>query len=430
MNEQKNYQTMTSNNLTKGIARAKKYSVCLLALKKSDRKNVLLQLAKILKQETVNIIKKNKKDIEIARENGHIESFIERLELDKNKIRLMADSLSDLAILKDILFKTIREKDMTSGIHIKKISVPLGLIAMIYESRPNVTIDAFAMAFKSGNAIILKGGKEIQNTNKILVSLVKKALKKFSINPNIIQDFSGIDKNLSLQLISNQKIDCLIPRGGKNLIKFIRENAKVPTIITGASVVHIYVDESADLELAKKVIVNAKTRRVSICNALDVLLINKKIYKKILAELAPLLVDKNVTIIADKVGYDSLKKINYALLRKADKNDFDTEFLDYTLAVKIVDNLGEAINHIQKHSLGHSEAIITKSKVNIDSFFQNIDAACLYLNTSTQFSDGEEFGMGGEIGISTQKLHARGPFAYSELTTYKYLVTSNGAIRK
>jgi glutamate-5-semialdehyde dehydrogenase len=420
---------MTSNNLKKNILLAKEASYSLLKLKRTDRKAFLLRLAEIILQETAIIIKENKKDIDVARKNKHSESFIERLELDEVKLQATAKELIKLSGQEDVLFGIIDKKEMSSGINIQKIVFPIGLIAMIYESRPNVTIDAFAMAFKSGNAIILKGGKEIKHTNIILVSLIRRLLDKFSIDKNVIQDFSGISRRSILQLISNQRIDCLIPRGGKNLINFVKENSKIPVIITGASVVHTFIDESADMDIAKKVVLNAKTRRVSICNALDVLLIHEKIYEKALLELAPSLADRNITIKADRESHKKLKKIGYKLLQKASRNDFDTEFLDYILAIKIVKNLSEAISHIKEHSLGHSEAIITESKKNADIFFQTIDAACLYLNTSTQFSDGGEFDMGGEIGISTQKLHARGPFSYKELTTYKYLVRSNGATR-
>jgi len=264
----------------------------------------------------------------------------------------------------------------------------------------------------------------------VLVSLIKKVLEEFSVDVDMIQDVSGISREVVMELISDQRIDCLIHRGGKNLINFVKEYAKIPIIITGASVVHTFIDESADLEMAKKIIINAKTRRVSICNALDVMIVHKKVYKKILSGLSLSLADKKVAIRADGASYKYLKMIKYKLLQKASKNDFDTEFLDYVLAVKVVDDLEGAIAHIKKHSLGHSEAIITKTKRNADLFFQSIDAACLYQNTSTQFSDGGEFGLGGEIGISTQKLHARGPFAYQQLMTYKYLISSDGKIRK
>ena len=430
INELKKFPIMDINNLKQLINQAKTASTELLNLSAKQRSAVLLALAKSLLANQQAIIRTNQADIAAARKNGKTESFIERLSLDQAKIISMANSLKQIAARPDNLFKTINQTVRPSGLKIKKVVFPLGLIAMIYESRPNVTIDAFALCFKSGNAIILKGGEEISNANKILVGLIKKILAKFSINTKIILDLSSIDHKFTLALAQNEQIDCLIPRGGKGLISFVRDNAKVPLIITGASVVHIYVGASANLIMAKKVILNAKTRRVSICNALDVVLLHQNIYQNLLQLIAPGLAEKNVEIRADKKSFISLKKLNYPKLKKATALDFDTEFLDYILAIKVVGGFSEALKHIQTHSLGHSEAIITKSKKQAQEFFRTIDAACLYLNTSTQFSDGGEYGLGAELGISTQKLHARGPFAYEELTTYKYLTESNGAVRQ
>ena len=426
----KPFPIMKSNNLKKIINQIKLASAGLLDLSAGQRTSVLLTLAKLLSSQKKLIIQANLKDIKTARRMGKTESFIERLSLDNAKIISMADSLKQIAGLPDSLFKALKQTKRPSGLKIKKVVYPLGLVAIIYESRPNVTIDAFSLCFKSGNAVILKGGEEIAETNKILVGLIKQALTKAKINKNIVLDLSSIGRELTLDLTRNQQIDCLIPRGGKGLINFVKENAMVPMIITGASVVHTYVDESADLAVAKKVILNAKTRRVSICNALDVILLHKNIYQNFLKLIAAGLAEKNVEIRADKKSFATLKKINYLKLKNAVEADFDTEFLDYILGVKVVNNFIEAIAHIQHHSLGHSEAIITRNKKQAEEFFRKIDAACLYLNTSTQFSDGGEYGLGAELGISTQKLHARGPFAYEALTTYKYLAESHGATRK
>ena len=421
---------MASNNLNNLINRTKTASAELLNLTAKKRSAVLSALAKALSENQAIIFKANLKDMTAARRAGKAESFIERLSLDESKIKAMADSLKQVASLPDNLFKTIKQIKRPSGLKIKKVIYPLGLIAMIYESRPNVTVDAFALSFKSGDAVILKGGKEIANTNKILVGLIKKILTKFAINTNIISDVSAISRKGALALIQDERIDCLVPRGGQGLISFVKNNAKIPMIITGASVVHTYVDASADLNMAKKIIINAKARRVSICNALDVILLHKNIYQNLFKLIASGLAEKNVEIRADKKSFVSLKKLNYPKLKKATALDFDTEFLDYILAVRVANSFTEALKHIQAHSLGHSEAIITRNKKQADEFFKTIDAACLYLNTSTQFSDGGEFGLGAELGISTQKLHARGPFAHEELTTYKYLIESNGATRK
>ncbi|PIX11902.1 glutamate-5-semialdehyde dehydrogenase [Candidatus Falkowbacteria bacterium CG_4_8_14_3_um_filter_36_11] len=424
------YHPMRLNRIDKKIIAAKQASENILNLSDNTRKKVLLDISFALLRQARGIIAANKKDIAAAKKIGRNESFIERLALNQEKIASLADSIRKIALKKDILFKKIEARTMPSGITIQKVRVPLGLIAIIFESRPNVTADAFALAFKSGNAVILKGGKEIKYTNNKLIDLIKKILSTNKISPEIIQDVGGINRNLTKNLIFNELIDCLIPRGGKKLIDFVKNNAKIPVIITGASVVHAYVDEDADLSMAKKIILNAKTRRVSICNALDVILLHKKIYKKLLNLSIMELSDKKVEIRADEISHALLKKIRYSKLKLAKPQDFNTEFLDYILAIKVVRNFSEALAHIKKHSLGHSEIIITKSKYKAKIFFKQIDAACLYLNTSSQFSDGGEFGLGGEIGISTQKLHARGPFAFQELMTYKYIISSKGALRK
>lgn len=420
---------MTLAKLKKNIFLVKAAADSLLNLKAKERKQILLKLAHLLLSQSEQIMAANRLDAMLARRAGKTESFIERLELDHKKIKSMAESVKSIAEFKDNLFEIIEKRRVKSGLMIKKVRYPLGLIAMIYESRPNVTVEAFTLAFKSGNAILLKGGKEIKYTNKILVKLIKESLTGQKINGRVVSDLSGLDKRLTGELLNNRQIDCLIPRGGKSLINFVRAKAKIPVIITGASVVHMYIDDTADLSLAKKLIINAKTRRVSICNALDVLLLHRKIYEKILAALANELTAKQVEIRADKPSRQFLKKLNYPKLKAASLKDFDTEFLGYCLAAKVVDNFDQAIDHIKKHSLGHSEAIVTGTEKHAREFFRRIDAACLYLNTSTQFSDGGEFGLGGEIGISTQKLHARGPFAFKELTTYKYLVASKGLTR-
>lgn len=420
---------MRSDSLEKIIKKAKDSSGSLLNLNSQKRKLVLSAVARDIYSKRKIIISASKKDVFAAIKSGKNASFVERLSLDENKIKAISESLQEIAKAEDKLFEILEETKRPSGIKIKKIRVPLGLLAIIFESRPNVTIDTFALAFKSGNAVILKGGKEIISTNRILVGIIRKILDKFKISSEVIQDVSGLDRKLTLALLKNRAIDCLIPRGGKSLIEFVKNNASIPIIETGASVVHTYVDGSADLRLAKRVVLNAKTRRVSICNALDVLIVDKKIASKFLKLLSGDLAKNNIELRADNTSFSILRNINYPRIKKAKESDFDSEFLDYVLAVKTVDDFKEALNHIKKHSLGHSEAIITKNKKQVALFFQEIDAACLYWNTSTQFSDGGEFGMSGEIGISTQKLHARGPFSYKELTTYKYLIESKGSVR-
>ncbi|MEK7208540.1 MAG: glutamate-5-semialdehyde dehydrogenase [Patescibacteria group bacterium] len=422
---------MTLPELKNEIAKAKTASKGLLSFDAKTRQRVLSRLAALLAKNSRSIIAANQKDVREARRQGEAASFfIERLLWDRKKIDAMAAATRSIAGARDTLFETLEERRRPSGLRIRKVRFPLGLIAMIYESRPNVTIDAFMLAFKSGNALLLKGGNEIRHTNAALVALIHRALKAEGVHPDAVKDLSGLRKGLAIELLHNESIDCLIPRGGQRLVSFVREHARVPVIITGAAVVHTYVDEDADSTAAAKIICNAKTRSVSICNTLDVLLLHRKVAEKTLRLLVPALAAHSVEIRADSGSYRLLRGCGYPRLTHAKKSDYDTEFLDYILAVKIVGGFKEALQHIEAHSLGHSEAIITRSKERAAQFFRRIDAACLYLNTSTQFSDGEEFGMGGEIGISTQKLHARGPFAAAELTTYKYLVESKGAVRK
>jgi glutamate-5-semialdehyde dehydrogenase len=433
---------MTKKSIQKKIAITKQASLTLLDLAKAKRKQVLLDLARALVENQKLVILENLKDVKKARLAKREESFVDRLKLDKKRVEEMAQSVKKVAGLKDTIGQVLKTKKRPSGIEIKKVVTPLGLIAIIFESRPNVTVDAFTLAFKAGNAVILKGGSEIIRTNQVLVKIIKSVLKKHHIDQDIVLDLSALDRNSSQEILVNKKIDCLIPRGGKNLIENVVNHAKVPVIHTGASVVHTFVDEKSDLSLAKKVIMNAKTRRVSICNALDVLILHKAVYQELLLKLVSELNQiqeqaKKVELRADKLSYDflvkqiELKKLDYPknLIKKAKAIDFDTEFLDYVLAVKVASNFKEALEHIKEHTLGHSEAIISNNKKHIKEFFTKIDAACLYLNTSTQFSDGGEFGLGSEIGISTQKLHTRGPFSYESLTTYKYLVRSEGAVR-
>lgn len=420
---------MTIAKIRTIIRDAKGAQESLLVLSPEQRKQVLLSLSRSLERNTSLILRENNKDVHAASTHGLSSAFIDRLTLDGPKLSSIASSLREIAKLPELLFETLESRTMSSGIAIKKVRVPLGLLAVIYESRPNVTIDAFGMAFKSGNSILLKGGEEIRNTNHIFERLIRESLRKGKIDERIVYDLSMIARETSRELMENPRIDCLIPRGGKSLIETVRNLAKVPVIITGASVVHTFVDANADVALAVRVVANAKTRRVSICNALDVLLVHSAVARPFLERLSSKLLKEKVELRADPRSFVVLNDLQYPFLKKALKADFDTEFLDYILAVKIVDTPSEAFEHIKQHSLGHSECIITNNSRLAERFFREIDAACIYWNTSTQFSDGKEFGLGGEMGISTQKLHARGPFAYRELTTWKYQIESTGAVR-
>ncbi len=419
--------------ITERIKIAKIASLELLKLNSKERKKVLQDLAEEIKKHKNEILSVNKKDIDNAIQNKIAKNLVSRLTLSVESIESMCEAVQTVATKEDVLYEIMEEIKRLSGIIIKKQRFPLGLIAVIYESRPNVTIDAFVMAFKSGNAVILKGGKEIVNTNKVLVNLVQNILKKHNINSGIIQDVSGANREDVGKILVNKNIDCLIPRGGKGLIDFVVKDAKIPIIITGASIVHAYIDKDAYLGQTIEVIKNAKLRNTAICNALDVILLNKSIAKEFLNKFIQDIKNNKLELVCDK---DSLEVVNSIYggegnlkVISASIDDFEKEFLSAKMAIKVVEDLDGAILHIQKHGSGHSEVIFTQNQEHADRFFREVDSACVYQNTSTQFSDGGEFGMGGEIGISTQKLHARGPFAYKELTTYKYIVTSNGAIR-
>jgi len=434
---------MTKKDLQLKIQKAKKASFDLLKLNAESRKKVLKNLAQDIQKNQNKILTANQKDIKEARKEGRAESFIERLSFSPSKIQDLVSSIKKVADLSDCVGEVMEKRTLPNGLKLQKIKTPLGLLAMIYESRPNVTVDAFCLAWKSANAVILKGGKEIRYTNNLLVGLIKKNLKKYKINPDIILDVSGVNRRMGEEIFINQNIDCLIPRGGKGLINFVRDNARIPVIITGASVVHAFVDDSADLDLACKIVFNSKMRRVSICNTLDTLLLHRKIYKNFLEKFICMSMrtqnfrhlekyaslDDLLEIRADARSYEILKNNKYQKLKKIKKTDYDTEYLDFIMSVRVVDDFKQALDHVRTHSLGHSEAIITKNKNNKEIFFREIDAACLYHNTSTQFSDGGEFGLGAEIGISTQKLHVRGPFAHESLVTYKYVVESEGRVR-
>lgn len=421
--------TTHSSDKNDRVAKAKSASYALAALSCDQRAQILADVADAIVAHKTTILRANTRDVDAARRAGNNESFLERLTLTEKKIADICNTIRDIIVAPEVVGTITDTVVRPRGITIAKQRVPLGLVAIIYESRPNVTVDAFTMAMKSGNAVIIRGGKEIIHTNAVMMRVFRRVLRAHSLTAATITDMSGGNHSDAIVLMQDSRIDCLIPRGGKKLIDTVVRNATVPVIITGASVVHTYVDADADIALAARVVTNAKTRRVSICNALDVVLVHRDVLMAFLCKVAPLLQKHNVTLRADRVAYAALKKIPYSQTKRATQKDFDTEFLSYTLAVKTVPHIDAAIAHIRRHSLGHSEAIITKNIKKRDYFFHAVDAACLYHNTSTQFSDGGEFGLGGEVGISTQKLHARGPFAYESLTTYKYLITSNGATR-
>ena len=389
----------------------------------SEKKNaVLLSMAEKLKEHCGSILSANKIDVEKAK--GVIgEVMLDRLTLTKERVFAMAEGILDVAKLPEPVGKVLDEHTREDGLLIKKVSVPIGVVAIIYESRPNVTSDAAALCFKSGNACVLRGGKEAYNSAKAIVDALKEALAENGIPTemvNLIEDTTRVSAREIMT--ANGLVDLLIPRGGQGLISACVENATVPCIQTGTGICHIYVDRDADLEKAVKIIHNAKTSRPSVCNACEVCLVHKDIADKFLPMLKEKLGDM-VELRCDETAYSIIGGT------PADEKDFDTEFLDYILAVKVAGSLEDAISHINNHSTGHSEAIITENNDSAEFFLNSIASSSVYHNASTRFTDGGEFGLGCEMGISTQKLHARGPMGLCELTTYKYKIYGDGHIR-
>lgn len=398
----------------------------LLNLSDQQRNQVLLDLATRIEQHAPEIIAANALDLAKMPTD---DPKYDRLKLNTDRIKAIAGDVRQVASLTTPLGIILEQRTLANGLDLQKTRVPLGVVAVIYEARPNVTIDVFSLCFKSGNAVVLKGGSEAINSNQIFVDLIKQSLLAHQINPDIVYLMPPERAAVYDLLNAVGLVDVCIPRGSQSLIQFVRENAKIPVIETGAGIVHTYFDQSGDIISGAKIINNAKTRRVSVCNALDTLIIHRSRLAELVELVAPLIENK-VTIYADADSHRVLEGTYPAeLLQSASTEDFGREFLDYKLAIKCVDKLEEAIKHIQQYSSGHSEAIISSDPQSIEQFINQIDAAVVYVNASTAFTDGGEFGMGAEIGISTQKLHARGPMALPELTSYKWIVRGNGQIR-
>lgn len=372
------------------------------------------------------IIEKNKIDLENATENGISETMIDRLMLNESRIRAISNGVLKVNALPDPIGEVIDGKLLPSGLSMVKKRVPLGVIGIIYESRPNVTVDAAVLCLKASNVVILRGGKEAINSNILLSNLMRDAIEKCGLNPNILSLVSDTSRDCATQMMKlNGYIDVLIPRGGSGLIQAVVQNATVPVIETGIGNCHIYVDNEADLQMGANIVYNAKVSRPSVCNACENLLVHKDIAAEFLPMANKLLSQKNVELVGCKKTIDILGDS----VKIATDEDYSTEFLDFKLAIRVVESLNDAIAHIQKYTSNHSEAIITNSFKNADIFTSQVDAAAVYVNASTRFTDGEEFGLGAEIGISTQKLHTRGPMGLRELTSVKYILTGNGNIR-
>ena len=390
-----------------------------------QKNNALGIIADMLEENIEKIVSANNVDIENGRQNGLNDGLIDRLMLNADRIKAMADGARQVASLPDPCGRVLSEYKKDNGLLIKKVTVPLGVIGIIFEARPNVTVDAAALCLKSGNAVILRGGKEAINSNTALADIMREALAKADFPQDVIQLVGDTSRQSSNDMMHmNEYLDCLIPRGGKGLIKAVVESSTVPVIETGSGNCHIYVDESADINMAAEIIFNAKTQRISVCNACESLVINSKIIDKALPVIAKKLKEKDVEIRGDERAQKAC-----SLVVPATEDDFATEYLDYIISVKTVDTVDEAIAHINANSTGHSEAIITENTENAEKFLKCIDSSSVYVNASTRFTDGAEFGLGAEIGISTQKLHARGPMGLEQLTSTKYLIYGDGQVR-
>lgn len=396
------------------------------ALSDQTIKYILQDLADFAVAQTDFIIAENAKDL--ARMDKTDPKY-DRLQLTPARMNTIAQEMRHVSNLPSPLGKILEEKEGVQQLHFQKITVPLGVIGIIYEARPNVTFDVFALCLKAGNVSILKGGSDAHFSNVAILSIIHQILDKHQIDKNIVQLLPP-DRDATAALLGAVGfVDVIIPRGSQQLIDFVRQNAKVPVIETGAGIVHTYFDESADLEKGEAIIFNAKTRRVSVCNALDCCIIHQNRLSDLPA-LVQKLQEKEVEIFADEHSYHVLQgKYPSHLLHLATNEHFGTEFLSYKMSIKTVKNLEEALDHIAKYSSKHSEAIISEDKNSIELFLRSVDAAAVYANVSTAFTDGAQFGLGAEIGISTQKLHARGPMALSEITSYKWIVRGNGQVR-
>ena len=405
--------------------KAKEASYVLMNATTTEKNNALLKMAEVLLKSSKEILEANKKDLENAIEKGTPKAMLDRLALDENRINGMADGLKDVVSLPDPIGEVTGMWKRPNGLQIGKQRVPLGVIGIIYEARPNVTCDAAGLCLKSGNVVILRGGKEAINSNVAIVKALREGVKEAGLPEDVIQLVENTDREVATEMMKlNQYIDVLIPRGGAGLIQSVVQNATVPVIETGTGNCHVYVDCDADLEMAKNIVINAKTSRPSVCNAEEKLLVNEKIAKEFLPIIFKALKEKDVEVRGDKKVLDILNEAT-----EIQDDEWGKEYLDYIIGVKIVKDVDEAINHINKYGTGHSEAIITNSYENSQKFLQRVDAAAVYVNASTRFTDGSEFGFGAEIGISTQKLHARGPMGLNELTTNKYIIYGNGQVR-
>lgn len=390
-----------------------------------EKNKALCAAAAALTDGAEHILAANDRDCETAAANGMPEGLLDRLKLTPERIGSMAEGLRQIVKLQDPAGEVMESFDRPNGLRIDKVRVPMGVIGIIYEARPNVTADAFGLCFKTGNAVILKGGKDALHSNTAITGIIRKALLSQNITEDAVQLIEDNDRAVTTAFMKlKQYVDVLIPRGGAGLIRAVVENSTVPVIETGTGNCHIYVDADADLEKAVPIIINAKTQRIGVCNACESLLIHEKIADRLLPVLGAALRERNVEMRGDDKVCGLIPDAVAAT-----EEDYGTEYLDYIVSLKTVTSVEEAIAHINRYNTKHSDAIITENSANAEKFLREVDSACVYVNASTRFTDGFEFGFGAEIGISTQKLHARGPMGLRELTTYKYLIRGNGQIR-
>lgn len=396
----------------------------LRAMNDKQLKQILLMLADELEKQQRSVLKANRADV--AKQDA-ANPRTDRLRLDEKRIKGIAQSIRKVSRLPNPSGKVLEKRKLKNGLLLEKIAVPLGVVGAIYESRPNVTFDIAALCIRSGNACVLKGSGEAENSNRAAVRIIQQVLKKNGLPPAVVTLLPSERETVQELFTATQYVDVLIPRGSDGLIRYVRQNSLVPVIETGAGVCHVYVEKKADIGKAVNITVNAKVSRPSVCNAMDALLVDERVAPAFLQQLQPELEQYKVEIFADPAAYKILK--GYPYLRKAQPADFGREYLDLKCAVKVVKDSSEAIAHIRKYSTKHSEAIVTEDKKQAEYFLHEVDAAAVYHNASTRFTDGEEFGLGAEIGISTQKLHARGPFALEKLVTEKWVIRGNGQVR-
>lgn len=397
-----------------------------LAVAGEQKNDALKAIAKALMENTDKIMAANQVDLDNGKANGLSAALLDRLKLDEGRIKGVADGVLEVAALPDPIGTVISGSTRPNGMSITKVRVPLGVIGIIFESRPNVTVDAAVLCLKSGNTVILRGGKEAIHSNQCLTAIMQDAIESVGLDRNCVQLIEDTTRQSSVELMElTEYLDVLIPRGGKGLIQAVVQNAKVPVIETGAGNCHVFVDETADIDMAANIIYNAKTSRPSVCNAIETILVHEKIAEKALPVIKARLDEKSVELR----GCEKTRAILGDSVKPAEESDWETEYGDYILAVKVVSSLEEATAHIARYSTGHSECIVTKDYSNARKFTATVDSAAVYVNVSTRFTDGGMFGLGAEIGISTQKLHARGPMGLNELTSMKFIIEGEGQIR-